>query len=64
MMPAEMIYAAMKVYEWTEGVARKERREIESGQKQKKKEGKFLRKAKNETMKDMVPRQVRLSPDA
>ena len=63
MMPAEMIYAAMKVYEWTEGVARKEMLEYELGRKPKKKR-KFLHKMKNETMKDMVHRQVRLSTDA
>ena len=63
MMPAEMIYAAMKVYEWTEGVARKERLKNEPGQNQKKKEGIIQRKAKHETREEIVPRQIRLSTD-
>lgn len=56
MRPEEMIYAAMKVNEWTEKVEQKKMRERTSGRKAERLEKKKRMEERNEALRSMLNR--------
>ena len=56
MMPDEMIYTAMKVDEWKEGIVRKELREYELRRKEKQLEKKKRMEERNEALRNLLNR--------